>query len=651
MKSEHAAWFGSDDFKNRYHYDGDDLGVRYTPERSSFRVWAPTAEAVAVCLYDDGLQGAARQLLPLRQDRQGTWVGEAEGDWKGRFYTFRASFGGRPGEEAVDPYARAVGANGERGMIVNLGDTHPSGWENDRRPAFIRDTDAVIYELHVRDLSSHESSRIQHQGLFLGLTERGVRSPLGEATGLDHLVELGITHLHLLPVFDYCSVDETQSHVRQFNWGYDPKNYNTPEGSYATNPYDGTVRIREFKQAIQALHHVGIRVVMDVVYNHTGATDNSFFNRLVPGYYYRQDANGEFSNGSACGNETASERSMVRKFIVDSVAYWAREYHVDGFRFDLMGLHDIETMNAVRAALDAIDPTIMIYGEGWTASVSPLPDERKALKGNVARLNRIAVFSDDLRDALKGSVWEKTDRGFVNGREGLEERIKFGVVAALFHPQIDFRKVTSSSQPWAAEPHHCVNYASAHDNHTLWDKICLASPGESEIERIKMDKLCAAIVLTAQGIAFLHAGEEMLRTKQGHENSYNQPDEINQLDWIRKSQYKSVCDYYRGLIALRRAHPAFRMPTAQMIRECLSFTVMPAPNMVGFVLGPHAHGDAAERIIVVYNANVMTQTVALSPARWAVLADGERAGTEPLRYTVEPTIQVSGRSALVLATA
>ena len=462
---------------------------------------------------------------------------------------------------------------------------------------------------------------------------------------------MGVTHIHLLPTFDfrYTSVDESKPpEERKYNWGYDPENYNTPEGSFATDPFDGTVRIREFKQAIQALHANGMRVVMDVVYNHTGSTTESVFNRVAPGYYYRQNPDGTFSNASACGNETASERAMMRQYIVESVKYWAQEYHIDGFRFDLMGIHDIATMNAVSEALHTIDPTIFIYGEGWTAGSSPLPDVQRALKANTFRLNKVAAFSDDFRDALKGSVFDHKDRGFVSGKPGMTESIKFGIVAATQHPQVDYSKVNYSKSPWSAAPFQTITYAECHDNHTLWDKLAISCPEDSEADRIRMHRLAITMVLTSQGVPFLHAGAEMLRTKNGVENSFESPDQINRIDWDRKKQYADVFDYYKGLIQLRKNHPAFRLPTAELIRKHLQFIDTKDANLVAYQLKDYAGGDQWKDIIVVMNGNPEAQTIHLPTGNWTVILDGQQINEAGLRTLISSKVNIPGISAMVL---
>jgi pullulanase len=500
-------------------------------------------------------------------------------------------------------------------MVGDLAKTKPQGWEKDKSPAFSKATDAVIYELHVRDASIHASAGIGNKGKFLGLTEKGTRNPAGLATGLDHMKELGITHVHLLPSYDFYTVDETKPEKAQYNWGYDPLNYNVPEGSYATNAKDGYTRIREFKQLISTMHRNGIRVVMDVVYNHTMLTEDSWFNQLVPGYYYRQNKDGSFSNATACNNETASERPMMRKFILESVKYWVNEYHVDGFRFDLMGVHDIETMNLIAKELRKIKPDILLYGEGWTAGASPLPEETRALKKNAAKLDNIAVFSDDIRDGIKGSVFEHEDRGFASGKKGMEESIKFGVVAAMAHQQVDVTKVNYSKAFYAKDPAQVVTYCECHDNHVLWDKLSISNPKASREELQNMHKLSLTIVLTSQGISFLHAGTEFLRSKKGVENSFESGDSINAIDWNLKTAHKDVYDYVRGLIAMRKQHPAFRMTRAEDIARNIRF-ISSKDNLVSYVIDGAAVGDSWKKILVVFNGSGENKELELPAGKW-----------------------------------
>ncbi|RMD71556.1 MAG: type I pullulanase, partial [Bacteroidetes bacterium] len=531
-------------------YEGDDLGIRWSPERTVLRVWAPSADALVWHLYGDDLGDSRLTSVPMQRDTQGTWVAAIEGDQQGRYYTVQARFGDRWSAEVPDPWVRATGANGLRGMIFDPADTRPEEWSADQRPPLDQFEDIIIYELHLRDISVHPASGIRHKGKFLGLAETGTTTPAGTPTGLDHIADLGVTHVHILPMFDFASLDETRPEPG-YNWGYDPQNYNVPEGTYATDPHDGRVRMREMKTMVQALHRKGLRVIMDVVYNHMFDAARSSFEQLVPGYFFRHDADGSYSNASGCGNETASERPMMRKFIVESVRYWATEYHIDGFRFDLMAIHDLETMRAVRQALDQIDPTIFVYGEGWTAGASPLPDSLRALKANIPRLPGIAAFSDEVRDAIKGHVFTHDDPGFASGKPGLKESIKFGLVAAGDHPEVDYASVNYSRDPWTLDPAQCIVYASCHDNHTLWDRLALSRPDQPEAVRQRMQMLALTIVLTSQGVPFLHAGSEMLRTKYGVENSFESPDTINQIDWLRLERYPEVHQYVRALIALR----------------------------------------------------------------------------------------------------
>lgn len=626
-------------------YNGKDLGASYTREKTGFKVWAPTASAVSLNLYGQGDGDNLTETISMTSGDKGVWFCEKQGDLNGVYYTYSVRIGNRTNETA-DPYARAAGVNGDRGMVVDLDATNPEGFENDVRPAFVNPTDAVIYELHVRDFSSDKSSGIRNTGKFLAFTETGTTNADGLATGIDHIKDLGVTHVQILPSFDYATVDETKPDTPQFNWGYDPKNYNVPEGSYSTDPYHGEVRINEMKQMVQALHANGIRVNMDVVYNHTYNIEDSSFQKTVPDYYYRK-ANGCYSNASGCGNETASDRAMVRKYIVDSVVYWAKEYHIDGFRFDLMAVHDIDTMNAVRAALDEIDPSIMVYGEGWTGGDCAIPSSQQALKANMAKIDRVGAFSDDIRDAVKGSVFDARDKGFVSGKSGMEERIKFGIVAATPHPQV-------SRGSWAAQPGQSINYVSCHDNLTFWDKLALSNADDSEETRIKMNKLGSAIILTSQGVPFFQAGEEMLRSKPSaaaeggfDENSYASPDSTNSIKWANKANVADTYEYYKGLIAFRKAHSALRMTTAVQIQRNLVFMGGLDANVVGYTIADHANGDTAEKITVIFNANRDAVDVTLPAGRWEICVNDKVTGTASAG-TAEGTVSVAGISAMVL---
>jgi pullulanase len=583
-------------------YDGNDLGVTYTPEQTIFKLWAPTAQEVVLRLFNDGLNGDASKSIPLKQDKTGVWSTTQKGDLANIFYTFQVNVNKNWYTEVPGPYAKAVGVNGKRGMVVDLKSTNPEGWEQDKKPNLKAATDVILYEVHVRDFSIHKNSGMQNKGKFLAFTEEETKTPGGMATGIDHLKEMGITHVHLLPSFDYRSVDETRLNEPQYNWGYDPQNYNVPEGSYATDPYNGNVRIIEYKQMVQALHKAGIRVVLDVVYNHVGNTAEQSFKQTVPGYYFRHNANGTYSNASGCGNETASERAMMQKYMIESVLYWAKEYHLDGFRFDLMGIHDINTMNLLAEELHKFDSTIFIYGEGWTAGDSPLPIEKRAIKQNMPKIFGMAAFSDEIRDGIKGHWNNLKTKGFVSGEPGMEESVKFGIVAATQHPQVDYQAVNYSDSAWSNAPTQTINYVSCHDNNTLWDKLAISAPENSIESRKRMDKLANTIVLTSQGVPFLHAGVEFLRSKLDVENSFESPDSINWINWSLKEKNIDMVEFYKSLIQLRKEHPAFKMPTAELIATHLEFMDL-EPGLVGYTISNNANGDTWKNILVVFNAN------------------------------------------------
>ncbi|MCA1292414.1 type I pullulanase [Paenibacillus sp. alder61] len=601
-------------FDEKYNYDGDDLGAAYTPEMTVFRLWAPTASEALVVLYASW-NSEPEQEVKMTRGRKGTWVAEKPGDLHGVYYTFKVRIGSDV-NEAVDPYAKAVGVNGDRGVVVDLRRTDPEHWTA-AKPAFTSPVDAVIYEVHIRDLSIHPESGIRHKGLYLGLAEAGTKGPDGIPTGLDHIAGLGVTHVQLLPVFDYSteSVDETRLDQPHYNWGYDPKNYNAPEGSYATDPYSPTARITELKQCIQALHDKGLRVIMDVVYNHVYDGYLVNFTKLVPGYYLRYKPDGKFSNGSFCGNECASERPMMRKFIIDSLLHWIREYRIDGFRFDLMGLLDVDTMKEIRRRMDEIDPSILLIGEGWNMEGSVLPNERRAHQGNAWRFPGVGHFNDGIRDAVKGSNFEEKSRGFVSQGSGLEDGIKRGIVGGIRYGE--------GIEQFAREPVQSVNYVECHDNHTLWDKLALSAEGASAEQRRHMHRLASAIVLTSQGIPFIHAGQEFMRTKNGVENSYKSPVEINRLDWARCAERQNDVLYVASLIRLRKSHPAFRLRTAEEIRKHLRFEPAP-PLAVAYTLRDHAGGDPDRHLYVLYNANPEPVTLELPDlGAWEVHYGGE----------------------------
>ncbi|OJW17477.1 MAG: type I pullulanase [Mucilaginibacter sp. 44-25] len=628
-------------------YNGTDLGVTYSPAKTLFKVWAPGASAVKLRLYANGEGGTALKTIDLTRKDNGTWAVSIPGNIKNRYYTFQVMQNGKWLQEAPDMYAKAVGVNGKRGMVVNLAQTNPGGWANDKKPALKNFTDIVIYETHVRDISVDPNSGIKHKGKFLGLAEVGTKSPDGLTTGLSHIKELGATHVHLLPSFDFASIDETKPSKGQYNWGYDPQNYNVPEGSYATNAYDGNVRISEFKQMVQAMHANGLRVVLDVVYNHTSDTENSVFNQFVPGYFYRKTALGQYANGTGCGNETASEQPMMRKFMIESVLYWAKEYHIDGFRFDLMGIHDIATMNALSDALHKYDPSIFIYGEGWTAGESALPENLRATKAHTYQLHQIAAFGDDMRDGLKGGFSDVKSKGFVSGQPGTAESVKFGIAGSVQHPQINYTEVNYSKAPWAAQPSQAIDYVSCHDDNTLFDRLKIANPDATEEQLIKMDKLSQTAVLTAQGVAFLHSGAEFLRTKKGVANSYKSPDSINQIVWHRKAQYRQVYNYYKGLIALRKNHPAFRMPTAEMVQQHLKFNQTNDNDLIAFSLTGNANGDKWKNILVILNGNTSASEINLPGGKWTIAANGDKVNELGLGTSTQ-TISVPATTAYIL---
>ncbi len=639
--------FNHIDFSTYPVYEGSDLGVFWMPEKTLVKIWVPTAKVVELRLFKDGSTGETFHKTQLQASGDGTWSTILSGDYEGKFYTFRIN-DGEWLSETPDIYARCIGVNGIRGQIYNPAKTNPEGWENDKGPELKNPTDAIIYETHVRDFTIAGNSGVFNKGKFLGFTEDNTRSPKGISTGLSHLKELGITHVHLLPVNDFFTVDEEKP-LEKYNWGYDPLHFNAIEGSYSVNPHDGAVRIKEMKLLVQALHSAGIGVILDVVYNHTYFAKESVFNQTVPGYFYRQKSDGTFANASGCGNEIASERAMVRKFIIDSLKYWQQEFHIDGFRFDLMGILDLETMKMVRAEMDKLQPGILLYGEGWAADQSPMPEQYRAVKQNLPQMPGIAGFNDDFRDALKGNHGLKKSKGFVSGLGLREEIVKFGVVGAVFHPQIVYDYVETSKKPWATEPEQCINYASCHDNYTLFDKLKMSCPKATDEELRKMVKLALALVLTSQGVPFLHAGSEFCGTKGGNGNSYKSPDSVNQIDWDRKAGYASVFEYVKKLITLRKNHPAFRMPSAEMIRKSLNFCTQYKIGVVSYCLDGDASGDSWRKILLIFNANPEEISIPLPEGEFQVIADGNEINEEGIGRVVSEVTIVPGISMVVLA--
>lgn len=629
-------------------YTGNDLGAVYSPKMTRFKVWAPEAESVKLNLYKQGEGDNLIDQHIMKKSANGTYVFEKQGDCNGIYYTYTVVNHGEE-QEAVDPYTKAAGVNGQRGMVINLAKTNPQGFEMDgyRNPEHI--TDAIIYEGSVRDFTMDESSGVFHNGKFLGLTEANTTNHFGEATALDYISGLGVTHVQILPAFDFETVDE-KNQKAQYNWGYDPDNYNVPEGSYAVSPYDGAVRIQEMKQMVLALHSRGIGVIMDVVFNHTYRRDDSNFQKIVPGYYYRSDETG-YTNGSGCGNEVASDRPMVQKLIVDSLIYWAKEYHIDGFRFDLMGVLDIDTMNVIAERLKEIRPDIYLYGEGWNGGPSSLAEEKRAFKASAKKMPGIGMFNDDIRDTIKGSVFYDDHLGFVNGGTHLENALRYGITGAVAHPQVDYDAY--GSKPWAKEPGQSINYVSCHDNYTLWDKLSVSCPEASEEKKKAMNRLCAAIVFTSQGVPFIQAGEEFLRSKplpekKGFaENSYNMPDAINSIKWDNIHEYPDMIAYYKGLMALRKAHPVFRMQSEAEMTQNLCFLSDTPENVVAYLLKGKGADDTPENILVIFNGNDEEILYNLPEGKWKILVDDKTAGADGKKNISEKT-DVEPLSALVL---
>lgn len=611
--------YSSEEFESQYTYSGQDLGAVWSQNSTRFRLWAPTANWVKINLYAGGTSDTDDLLeqLEMTPDVAGTWIAEKFGNLNGVYYTYLVSVEGKL-KEVCDPYARTTGVNGHRAMVMDLASVNPDGWDQDADPnagkAF---TDAFIYELHIRDLSMDPSSGISHQGKFLGLSETGTRTPAGIPTGLDHIKDLGVTHLHILPFYDYGSVDESKPDVPQFNWGYDPVNFNVPEGSYSTDPFHGEVRVAELKQMVKSLHDHGISIIMDVVYNHVFDADTFCINQIVPGYFSRMMEDGTYSNGSGCGNDTASERSMVRKYLVDSVCYWAEEYHIDGFRFDLVGLIDVDTVNAIVSAVHKKHPNVVFYGEGWTLNTGlTKPNVLLATQPNARHTPGFSYFNDNIRDLLKGTVFSFTEPGFAAG-------------ALVSKKQLT--QCFMGMPDWCPNPVQSINYVSCHDNMTLIDRLSGSVP-ESPLDiRIRMNNLCAAFYLLSQGVPFLHAGEEFLRTKlmpdgSYAENSYNLPDSVNCLKWndLEKPEYQAVYRYYQGLIAFRKAHPDLRMTGAEEVLDSITSVECPYPHTVAFRL------CGKEQFFFVFHAGSESVELSLPDGCWQLCIDIDQAGTKPL---------------------
>lgn len=604
---------------------------------------------VEIHIYEDGQGGKAIKTIKMKASGENRWEATVKGDLKGKFYTFDVGKGETPGV-----FAKAVGVNGMRGAIVDMAETNPQGWENDQRPVIQSPADLVIYEMHWRDFSIDVSSGLKNKGKFLALTE---------PKAIEHLKSLGVNAVHILPSFDYASVDETKLDTPQYNWGYDPKNYNVPEGSYSTDPYNPVTRIKEFKQMVQALHKAGIRVILDVVYNHTFNIDHSNFQLTYPDMYYRKTADGKYSDGSGCGNETASEKPLMREFMLESVKYWIDEYHIDGFRFDLMGVHDIETMQQIRAEVNKIDPSIYIYGEGWSAGSCAYPVDKLAMKANAQQLNGIAAFSDDMRDALRGPFSDDHKGALLAGIPGEEESLKFGIVGGIAHPQVDMTKVNYDKKPWTNNPTEQISYVSCHDDMCLVDRLKASIPSltdknipekERTAELIRIDQLAQTAVFTSQGVPFILSGEEMLRDKKGVHNSYNSPDSINHLDWNNLQRYPQLFTYYKNLIQLRKNHPAFRLATGDKVRLHLEF--LPAVNskdvkqdcLVGFLLKDLQEIDAWKTIVVIYNFNKEAKEMAIPEGNYTIACCNGTIDEAGLGEVSGKEVLVNGQSALIL---
>ena len=680
-----ALILACDPAKEAFHFDE----MTYSPSETVFKLFAPTDAECFVVLEQD--------TLPMALGTDSIWTVTAKGDHKGKTYQFVVD-----GQASPGVFAKAVCVNGQKGVVVDMAETNPEGWESDvpvRRPY----QDLVVYEMHHRDFSVGRPDA-QQPGKFLALTE---------PWAIDHLTTLGINAVHILPSYDYGSVDETRLDEPQYNWGYDPVNYNVPEGSYSTDPYDPLCRIREFKQMVQALHQAGIAVILDVVYNHTYDIEHSNFQRTYPDYYYRtidhlpltidhlpltidhpsanesaanngqcSMVNVQYSNGSGCGNETASEQPMMRRFMIESVKHWINEYHIDGFRFDLMGCHDIVTMNAIRSAVDEIDPNIFIYGEGWSAGDCALPKELLGLKANMPDMPRIAAFSDEIRDALRGPFSDDNIPGWLgigftttmttkttdNNNSGenkelfklselsfneeelssLKESLKFGIAGGISHPQVDMTKVNYSQEPWATEPTQMMSYVSCHDDMCLADRLRASIPGLTPEALVRLDLLAQTAVFTSQGVPFMLSGEELLRTKQGVHNSFESPDSINRLDWQNKERYPQVFDYYKNLIALRKNHSAFRLGSAEQVRLHLEFIDTPNDGVVAFRLKELGDIDTWKDIIVVLNACQEARVTEIPEGRYAVVCCDGQIDEQGLGEVTGSKVQVSPQSALII---
>ena len=607
--------------------------VSYSPKQTTFKLNASKKPTLRI--YEAGRGGNAIQKVKMKQTSENVWETTISGDLKGKFYTFDIGRGETPGV-----FAKAVGINGKRGAIIDMQTTNPSGWNSDRRLTLRSPADLIIYEMHHRDFSIDASSGLVNKGKFVALTEQ---------KAIKHLKELGVNAVHILPSYDFASIDESNTTTPQYNWGYDPLNYNVPEGSYSFDAEQPTRRILEFKQMVQALHKAGIRVILDVVYNHTFDIEGGNFDRTFPKAYYRYTADGKPSNGSGCGNETASEKPLMRQFMLESMKYWVNEYHIDGFRVDLMGIHDIETMNLIRKELTAIDPNIFIYGEGWTAGTCAYPTEKLALKAHIKQMPGIAAFSDELRDALRGPFSDNKQAAFLGGLAGFEESIKAGITGMIAHPQVDYTKVNYTKEAWAKEPTQMISYVSCHDDMCLVDRLKASIPEVAyDMDAlIRLNLLAQTAIFTTQGIPFMLSGEEMLRDKKGVHNSYNSPDEINHLDWNNLKKYPQVFAYYKGLIQMRKAHPAFRLGSAELVRKHLEF--LPTQDcLVAFRLKNHAGGDKWNNIYVVLNGSSNLQSINIPKGKYTIVANNGVIDEAGIGQMEGGEVMVDAQNALIL---
>ena len=611
----------------------------YKGNKTEFAVWAPDAQAAKLRLYNTAEETEAFKTVDMKLGKDGLWKATVKEDVKGALYTFQVKKNGQWLEETAGIAAKAVGVNGWRGAVVDWNETNPEGWAKDKSPK-INPSDIIVYEMHHRDFSIHQTSGVTNKGKYLALTEEGTKNPDGLATGLDHLKEIGVTYVQLLPSTDFITVDETRLENNQYNWGYDPFNYNAVEGSYSTDPYNPVTRIKEFKQMVQALHSAGFRVILDVVYNHTTDASKTGFQRTMPGYFYRMREDGTFFDGSGCGNETASEQAMFQKYMLESLEWWMKEYHIDGFRFDLMAIHDIETMNLISERLHAIDPDVVIYGEGWAAQSPAYPAEQIALKANTYMMDKVGAFSDNIRDAVRGPLGCE-NAGFMDGVAGNKANVEFGIVGGIEHPQV-------TVEAWTSNPLQHVSYVSCHDDHCLRDRLEEATKA-SEKDRLKMVKLAQTAVYTSQGIPFIFNGEELYRHKQGVKNSYNRPDSINAIDWTYKTKYKDLVDYYAALAAIRHAHPGFCLGDAALVREKLEFIEVNDPCVVAFRISGLEGIDSAKSLTVLLNGSKKAVSVNIPKGKYVVLAQDGQADVDGLNAYTGSVIKAGATSATILA--